>query len=58
MNRYSPKYLLQQKKTVITAHSGCEGTPQDQMDSVELALELVLELEQVPVQWYLALLGR
>ena len=34
----------------ITAHSGCEGTPQDQMDSVELALELGAEFVEMDVR--------
>lgn len=34
----------------ITAHSGCEGTPQDRMDTVELALELGAEVVEMDVR--------
>lgn len=34
----------------ITAHSGCEGTPQDQMDTVEIALELGADIIEMDVR--------
>lgn len=35
---------------LITAHSGCEGTPQDHMDTVELALALGTEVVEMDVR--------
>ena len=34
----------------ITAHSGCEGTPQDHMETVELALQLGAEVVEMDVR--------
>jgi len=34
----------------ITAHSGCEGTPQDQMDTVDLALALGADIVEMDVR--------
>ena len=50
MNRYSPKYLLQQKKTVITAHSGCEGTPDNSREHILAAIASGAEMIEVDVR--------
>ena len=34
----------------ITAHSGCEGTPQDQLDTVDIALELGAEIIEMDIR--------
>ena len=34
----------------ITAHSGCEGTPQDQLDTVSIALELGADIIEMDVR--------
>ena len=34
----------------ITAHSGCEGSPQDQLDTVDIALELGVEIIEMDVR--------
>ena len=34
----------------ITAHSGCEGTPQDQLDTVEIALELGADIIEMDIR--------
>ena len=50
MNRYSPKHLLQQKKTVITAHSGCEGTPDNSREHILAAIASGAEMIEVDVR--------
>ena len=50
MNRYSPKTLLAQKKTVITAHSGCEGTPDNSREHILAAIASGAEMIEVDVR--------
>jgi glycerophosphoryl diester phosphodiesterase len=37
--------------TTITAHSGCEGTPDDSLDSVQLAINLGVDIVEVDVRF-------
>ena len=48
--RYAPKELLLQGKTVITAHSGCEGTPDNSLAHIEAAIASGAEMIEVDVR--------
>jgi len=50
MMRYSPKTLLEQKKTVITAHSGCEKTPDNSREHILAAIASGAEMIEVDVR--------
>lgn len=50
MNRYSPKELFAQGKTVITAHSGCEGTPDNSREHIAAAIASGAEMIEVDVR--------
>ena len=38
------------KKTLVTAHSGCEGTPRDSMESIERALEFGADVIEMDIR--------
>lgn len=48
--RYSFSYLQQQGKTAITAHSGCEGTPDNSREHVLAAIASGAEIIEVDVR--------
>ena len=48
--RYAPKDLLAQGKTVITAHSGCEGKPDNSIEHIEAAIASDAEMIEVDVR--------
>ena len=48
--RYAPKDLLIQGKTVITAHSGCEGKPDNSIEHIEAAIASGAEMIEVDVR--------
>ena len=50
MNRYAPKDLLRQGKTVITAHSGCEKTPDNSLEHILAAIASGAEMIEVDVR--------
>ena len=50
MNRYTPQEVLKQGKTVITAHSGCEGTPDNSREHILAAIESGSEMIEVDVR--------
>ena len=50
MKRYSPKEVLEQKKTVITAHSGCEKTPDNSREHILAAIASGAEMIEVDVR--------
>lgn len=50
MNRYSPKELILNKKTIITAHSGCEGTPDNSLEHIRAAIASGAEMIEVDVR--------
>lgn len=50
MNRYSPKEVLGQGKTVITAHSGCEKTPDNSREHILAAIASGAEMIEVDVR--------
>ncbi len=50
MERYSPKELLQKGKTVITAHSGCEGTKDNSREHILAAIASGAEMIEVDVR--------
>ena len=48
--RYSFRYLQQQRKTVITAHSGCEGMPDNSREHILAAIASGAEMIEVDVR--------
>lgn len=50
MMRYNPKDLMKQKKTVITAHSGCEKTPDNSREHILAAIASGAEMIEVDVR--------
>ena len=48
--RYSPKELIKQKKTIITAHSGCEKTPDNSREHILAAIASGAEMIEVDVR--------
>lgn len=50
MNRYSPKDLRRQGKTIITAHSGCEKTPDNSREHILAAIASGAEMIEVDVR--------
>ena len=48
--RYNPKDLLKQGKTVITAHSGCEKTPDNSREHILAAIASGAEMIEVDVR--------
>ena len=50
MKRYSPEALLAQGKTVITAHSGCEGAPDNSIEHILAAIASGAEMIEVDVR--------
>lgn len=50
MSIYSANELLQQGKTVITAHSGCEGTPDNSMEHIYAAIASGAEMLEVDLR--------
>ena len=50
MTRYSPKDLLRQGKTVITAHSGCEKTEDNSRSHILAAIASGAEMIEVDVR--------
>lgn len=48
--RYSPKALRAQQKTIITAHSGCEGTADNSHDHIRAAIASGAEMIEVDVR--------
>ncbi len=50
MLRYSPKELRARGKTIITAHSGCEGTADNSLDHIHAAIESGAEMIEVDVR--------
>ena len=50
MERYLFSYLQKQGKTVITAHSGCEGTPDNSREHVLAAIDSGAEMLEVDVR--------
>ena len=50
MKRYSPAEVLAMGKTVITAHSGCEGTEQNSIAHIEAAIASGAEIIEFDVR--------
>ncbi len=50
MNRYSPAELLLKGKTIITAHSACEGTLPNSREHIRAAIESNAEMIEVDVR--------
>ena len=50
MVRYTAAELMRQGKTVITAHSGCEGTPDNSMEHVRAAIASGAEMLEVDLR--------
>lgn len=50
MKRYAPSYLLSQKKTIITAHSGCESTPPNSTEHILAAIASGAEMIEADVR--------
>ena len=50
MTGYAPNDLMSQGKTVITAHSGCEGTPDNSIEHIEAAIASGAEMIEVDVR--------
>ena len=50
MKRYAPKEVLAQGKTVITAHSGCEKTPDNSIEHILAAIASGAEMIEVDVR--------
>ena len=50
MNRYSPAELLKQGKTIITAHSACEGTAPNSREHIRAAIASNAEMIEVDVR--------
>ena len=50
MDRYSPDFIRQQGKTIITAHSGCEGTPDNSLEHIHAAIASGAEMIEVDVR--------
>lgn len=48
--RYSPKALHTQGKTIITAHSGCEKTPDNSFEHIRAAIASGAEMIEVDVR--------
>ena len=48
--RYAPKELMALGKTVITAHSGCEGKPDNSIEHIEAAIACGAEMIEVDVR--------
>lgn len=50
MKRYAPTEVFAMGKTVITAHSGCEGTAPNSMDHIKAAIASLAEMIEVDVR--------
>ena len=50
MKRYSPFEILALGKTIITAHSGCEGTEQNSIDHIKAAIASGAEIIEFDVR--------
>lgn len=50
MKRYSPKEIISRKKTIITAHSGCEGTGDNSREHIRVAIASGAEMIEVDVR--------
>lgn len=50
MKRYSPAEVWAMGKTVITAHSGCEGTPLNSIEHIHAAIASGAEMIEVDVR--------
>ena len=50
MSRYSPDFLIRNGKTVITAHSGCEKTPDNSREHILAAIDSGAEMIEVDVR--------
>lgn len=50
MLRNSPKELMAQGKTIITAHSGCEGTPDNSLEHIHAAIASGAEMIEVDLR--------
>ena len=50
MNRYSPAALAKDGKTIITAHSGCEKTPDNSREHILAAIASGAEMIEVDVR--------
>ena len=50
MKRYSPKEIIRQGKTIITAHSGCEGTEDNSLAHILAAIASGAEMIEVDVR--------
>ena len=50
MNRYSPKELRRQGKTIITAHSGCEKTPDNSREHILAAIASGAEMIEADIR--------